>query len=103
MASDYIFKKSAFGGFNREDVIAYISKVKAEETIMKNALEEEKAKNAELANMLQDAEKKQTEAEEDYKEKIKELNESHKIAGKIKAKVMELKDIYDVVVHINPV
>ena len=79
MASDYIFKKSAFGGFNREDVIAYISKVKAEETIMKNALEEEKAKNAELANMLQDAEKKQTEAEEDYKEKIKELNESHKI------------------------
>ena len=79
MASDYIFKKSAFGGYNREDVIAYISKVKAEETIMKNALEEEKAKNAELANMLQDAEKKQTEAEEDYKEKIKELNESHKI------------------------
>ncbi len=31
------------------------------------------------------------------------VNESHEIAGKLKAKVMELKDIYDVVVHINPV
>lgn len=31
------------------------------------------------------------------------VNESHEIAGKLKARVMELKDIYDVIVHINPV
>ena len=31
------------------------------------------------------------------------VNESHEIAGKLKAEVMKLKDIYDVVVHINPV
>lgn len=31
------------------------------------------------------------------------VNESHDIAGKLKAKVMELKDVYDVIVHINPV
>ena len=79
MASDYIFKKSAFGGFNREDVIAYISTMKAEESIIKNALEEEKAKNAELANMLQDAEKRLYEAEEDYAARLSELNESHNI------------------------
>lgn len=31
------------------------------------------------------------------------VNESHEIAGILKARVMELKDVYDVVVHINPV
>lgn len=31
------------------------------------------------------------------------VNESHQIAGKLKSEVMELKDVYDVVVHINPV
>ncbi len=31
------------------------------------------------------------------------VNESHEIAGKLKAEVMKLKDIYDVVVHVNPV
>lgn len=30
------------------------------------------------------------------------VNESHKIAGKLKAKIMELHEIYDVIVHINP-
>ena len=31
------------------------------------------------------------------------VNESHDIAGKLKAKVMELKDVYDVIVHITTV
>ena len=30
------------------------------------------------------------------------VNESHIIAGKIKAKILENKEIYDVIVHINP-
>lgn len=31
------------------------------------------------------------------------VNESHKIAGKLKSDIMKLKNVYDVVVHINPV
>lgn len=31
------------------------------------------------------------------------VNESHKIAGMLKAELMELKNVYDVIVHINPV
>ncbi len=31
------------------------------------------------------------------------VNESHKIAGKLKADIMNLKNIYDVIVHVNPV
>lgn len=31
------------------------------------------------------------------------VNESHKIAGKLKADILKIKNIYDVVVHINPV
>ena len=31
------------------------------------------------------------------------VNDSHKIAGKLKADILEIKNIYDVVVHINPV
>lgn len=31
------------------------------------------------------------------------VNESHKIAGKIKADILKLKNIYDVIVHVNPV
>ena len=79
MASDYIFKKSAFGGFNREDVIAYISTMKAEESIIKNELAEEKAKNAELANMLQDAEKRITEEKDEFEARLAEINESHRM------------------------
>lgn len=30
------------------------------------------------------------------------VNESHRIAGKLKAELLEIKNIYDVVVHINP-
>lgn len=32
----------------------------------------------------------------------KTVNESHRIAGKLKADIMELKDVYDVIVHVNP-
>ena len=31
------------------------------------------------------------------------VNESHDIAGKLKAKILEINDIYDVLVHINPI
>mgnify|MGYP003294681616 CR=1 FL=1 len=30
------------------------------------------------------------------------VNASHIVAGKIKAKILEIKEIYDVIVHINP-
>lgn len=32
----------------------------------------------------------------------KTVNESHRIAGKLKADIMGLKDVYDVIVHVNP-
>ena len=31
------------------------------------------------------------------------VNESHKVAGKLKADILEIKNIYDVIVHVNPV
>lgn len=31
------------------------------------------------------------------------VNESHQIAGKLKSDIMKLKNVYDVVIHINPV
>lgn len=79
MQSDYIFRKSTFGGFNREDVIAYISTMKAEETNLKNAVEDEKKKNEELTNQLQEAENKLAEAEQNFENKLNETIESHKI------------------------
>ena len=79
MQSDYIFRKSTFGGFNREDVIAYISTMKAEETNLKNAVENEKKKNEELTNQLQEAENKLAEAEQNFENKLNETIESHKI------------------------
>ena len=79
MQSDYIFRKLTFGGFNREDVIAYISTMKAEETNLKNAVEDEKKKNEELTNQLQEAENKLAEAEQNFENKLNETIESHKI------------------------
>lgn len=32
----------------------------------------------------------------------KTVNESHHIAGKLKSKIMKLKGVYDVIVHVNP-
>lgn len=31
------------------------------------------------------------------------VNDSHRIAGKLKADILEMKNVYDVIVHINPV
>lgn len=78
MPSDYIFRKAKFGGFNREDVIAYISTIKAEETNIKNSLDDEKKKNEELTNMLREAEEKLSAAEQNYENRIDALNDSHK-------------------------
>lgn len=78
MTSDYIFRKATFGGFNREDVIAYISTIKAEEANIQASLAEEKKKNEELSKLLQDAEEKLSAAEKDCESKIESITESHK-------------------------
>lgn len=89
MPSDYIFRKATFGGFNREDVIAYISTIKADEANLKSSLDEEKKKNEELTKMLQDAEEKLSAAEKDCENRIKELNKSHK------AEIESIKQEYE--------
>lgn len=78
MPSDYIFRKATFGGFNREDVIAYISTVKADEANLKASLDEEKKKNEELSKLLHNAEEKLSVAEKDCENRINEIIESHK-------------------------
>ncbi len=56
MSSDYIFRKATLGGFNRDDVMAYINTLKAEESKLieeKNAMQKEidslKAENHQLS------------------------------------------------------
>ena len=77
MASDYIFRKASFGGFNREDVIAYISTIKADEANLQAYLAEEKKKNEELLKQLHDAESKLADAEKDFESRIEAINDSH--------------------------
>lgn len=77
MASDYIFRKASFGGFNREDVIAYISTIKADEANLQASLAEEKKKNEELAKLLHEAESKLADAEKDFESRIEVINNSH--------------------------
>ena len=77
MASDYIFRKASFGGFNREDVIAYISTIKADEANLQASLAEEKKKNEELAKQLHEAESKLADAEKDFESRIEVINNSH--------------------------
>ena len=77
MASDYIFRKASFGGFNREDVIAYISTIKADEANLQASLAEEKKKNEELAKLLHEAESKFADAEKDFESRIEVINNSH--------------------------
>ncbi len=56
MPSDSIFKKAAFGGFDRDDVMTYIAKMKKREAELTQTLTSAQEKNAELEKQLEDAE-----------------------------------------------
>ena len=48
MSSDFIFRKAAFGGFNRDDVLAYIAQLKQKEQELEAALQKEQEENQTL-------------------------------------------------------
>lgn len=78
MSSDYIFRKAAFGGFNRTDVISYISNIIAETNNYKTALENADKANEELKEKLREAEEKLNASKQEHDSLIEELNERHK-------------------------
>lgn len=77
MPSDYIFRKAKFGGFNRDDVIAYISKLLAEAEINKTSLDNSAKENEELRAQLNEAENKLAAAETAHADEIAALTEAH--------------------------
>ncbi len=78
MPSDYVFRKATFGGFNRDDVIAYIGKMLAETELYKTAFENAEKTNAELQEKLKEAEEKLAGIQKEHENEIEALNESHK-------------------------
>lgn len=77
MASDFIFRKASFGGFNRDDVIRYINDMKANEEKLNNLIKEKEAENKILAEQLSAAENNKEKMAEEYKNQIAELIENH--------------------------
>ena len=77
MPSDYVFRKAAFGGFNREDVIAYISTLLGEISGYKNTIENTTKLNEELTAKLNDAEARYNTLQQEYEKQIETLCESH--------------------------
>lgn len=77
MASDFIFRKATFGGFNRDDVINYINQVKMNEEKLGLSLKEKEEEINLLRQQLSDAESINESLKNEYEEKISTLNESH--------------------------
>ncbi len=78
MPSDYVFRKAAFGGFNREDVISYISRLIADSENMKKALEASEKTNEELNAKLASAQNELQSVKAEHQSEIDSLIESHK-------------------------
>lgn len=77
MPSDYVFRKAAFGGFNREDVIAYISTLLGEISSYKNTIENANKLNEELTAKLNDAETRYNALQQEHEKQIEILCENH--------------------------
>lgn len=77
MASDFIFRKATFGGFNRDDVINYINQVKMNEEKLSLSLKAKEEEINLLRQQLSDAENINESLKNEYEEKISTLNESH--------------------------
>ena len=78
MASEYVFRKAAFGGFNREDVVAYISQLMNEAANYKTALENAEKTNEELRAKLVEADEKLQNAHQEYEKQLEIVSDSHK-------------------------
>ena len=77
MSSDFVFRKATFGGFNRDDVIAYINTLKLNESkiISEKNETEKKAENLEAENAELKAKIESMTAE--FEEKLNALALSH--------------------------
>lgn len=86
-ASKKMFKKSAFGGFNRDDVANYITSLSEEHTAEVNKIREElklsAQENVELKNKLSELEEKQKE----LVEKLKDYEEISEALAQTKAEL----------------
>ena len=89
MPSDYIFRKATFGGFNREDVIAYISKLMADAENYRLAIDNYEKQNAELRNRLAQSEIFIENIKKEHESEIASLEESYK------AKEENIKNEYE--------
>ena len=77
MPSDYVFRKAAIGGFNREDVIAYISTLLGEISSYKSTIENANKLNEELTAKLNDAEARYNALQQEHEKQIEILCENH--------------------------
>ncbi|MBO5935099.1 MAG: hypothetical protein J6Q94_06385 [Clostridia bacterium] len=77
MPSDYVFRKAAFGGFNREDVITYISTLLGEISSYKNTIETANKLNEELTAKLNESEARYNSLQQEYEKQIEILCKSH--------------------------
>ncbi len=78
MPSDYIFRKATFGGFNREDVIAYISKLMTDAENYRLTIDNYEKQNAELRNRLAQSENFIENIKKEHESEIASLEESYK-------------------------
>lgn len=70
MPSDFIFKKATFGGFNRDDVLAYIAQLKQKEQELEEALQKAQEENQGLREQNDTL-------KSEYEEKIAALTAGH--------------------------
>ncbi|MBR5233587.1 MAG: hypothetical protein IKW03_05190 [Clostridia bacterium] len=77
MASDFIFRKAKFGGFNRDDVITYINTMKLNEDKLISEIAEKNNLISQLNEKISSADTEKEQIINEYEEKINQLISSH--------------------------
>lgn len=77
MSSDFVFRKATFGGFNRDDVIAYINALKLNESKYNAEMTESDKKIKALEAEIEELKNKIDAVSSDYEEKINNINTCH--------------------------
>lgn len=77
MSSDFVFRKAAFGGFNRDDVISYINEAKINEAKLETEKNIAEKRAEELTDEIEALKAKINELTSENDAKINELIENH--------------------------
>lgn len=77
MSSDFVFRKAAFGGFNRDDVIAYINEAKINEAKLETEKELAQKRADELAEEIEALKASINELKSEHEAKINEMTKLH--------------------------